>query len=82
MAGTSLAVTCLVKSKGRFTSWTIKSDHGRWSFAMVQLDGPIFTDRFLKKNKIIKSLGPSLSVNRMWINRNDHASKSECVDFF
>ena len=36
---------------------------------------------FLKKS-ITKPLGPSLGVNRMWTKRNDHATKSECVDFF
>ena len=30
----------------------------------------------------LKPLGPSLGVNRMWTKRNDHAPKSECVDFF
>lgn len=28
-----------VSTEGRFTAWTMKSDHGRWSFDMVQLDG-------------------------------------------
>jgi len=27
-------------------------------------------------------LGPSLGVNRMWTKKNDHAPKSECVEFF
>jgi hypothetical protein len=26
-------------------------------------------------------VGPSLGVNKMWIKRNDHAPKSECVDY-
>jgi hypothetical protein len=26
--------------KGRFTPWIMKSDHGRWPFSMVRLDGP------------------------------------------
>ena len=37
---------------------------------------------FFKKNQFAKPLGPSLGVNRMWIERNDHAPKSECADFF
>ena len=63
--------------EGPFTPWTMKSDHGRWPFSMVQL--PWFD--FLK-NQLTKSLGPSLGVNQMWTKRNDHAPKSECVLMF
>jgi hypothetical protein len=66
-------------NKGRCTSWTMKSDHGRWSYSMVPLHGPTCMIYFFFKN--IKLLGPSLGVNQMWIERNDHAPKSECVDF-
>jgi hypothetical protein len=48
-------------------------DLGRWLFPMVW---------FLKVNQILKFLGPSLGVKQMWIKRNDHAPKNECVDFF
>ena len=34
------------------------------------------------KNQFTKSLDPSVGVNRIWINMNDHASKSECFNFF
>ena len=30
---------------------------------------------------IYKALGPSLGVKQMWTKRNDHAPKSECVDW-
>ena len=33
-------------------------------------------------NQVTKPLGPSLGVNRMWTQSNDHARKSECSDFF
>ena len=42
--------------------------------------GPTFMVSFLKKS-IYKVYGPSLSVNRMWIKRNDHAQNTECVGF-
>jgi hypothetical protein len=35
--------------KGGFTPWTMKSDHGRWPFSMVRLDGPTFMVGFHKK---------------------------------
>ena len=44
---------------------------------MVQLPWPN-----LLTNQFIRPLGPSLGVNRTWTKRNDHAPKSECVDFF
>ena len=37
---------------------------------------------WLLKNIVLKALGPSLGVNRMWTKKNDHAPKSECADFF
>jgi hypothetical protein len=52
--------------QGRFTPWTMKSDHGRWPF----FHGPT------------KRLGPSLGVNRTCTKRNDHAPTSKCVDVF
>ena len=58
--------------EGRFTPWTMKSDHARWPYFMV---------RYLK-DQYTKSLGPSLGVNRLWTKMNDHAPKSECADFF
>ena len=67
--------------KGRFTLWTMKSDHGRGFFSMVRVHAPTFMVRLLKKS-VLKALGPSLGVNRMWTKKNDHASKSECADFF
>ena len=44
---------------------------------MVQLSWSNFL-----KNQFTKPLGPSLGLSRMWTKRNDHAPKSECVDFF
>ena len=41
-----------------------------------------FNDPNSVKSQFTKSLGPSLGVNCMWTKRNDHAPKSECVDFF
>ena len=68
-------------SKCRFTPWTMKSHHGRWPFPwsnwMVQPHGPISY-----KKQFTKPLGPSPCVNQMWIKRNDHAPKCECVIFF
>ena len=46
---------------------------------MVQLP---WSDFFKKKIQFTKYLGLSLGVNRMWAQRNDHASKRECVDSF
>ena len=43
-----------------FMLWTIKSDHERWQFLMVQLS--LFD--FLKY-QFTKLLGPSLGVNQM-----------------
>ena len=63
--------------KGWFTPWTMKSDHGRQHFSMVQL--PLYD--FWKK-QFTKPLGPSLGVNQMWTKRKNHAPKSECADFF
>jgi hypothetical protein len=49
-----------------------------WSDLVVQLPWV----QFLKNNQFTKFLGPSLVVNQMWTKRNDHAPKSDCVDFF
>jgi hypothetical protein len=58
----------------------MKSDHGRWPFFMVQLDGSTFMVRF-SKYQFIKSLGPSLGVNWMWTKKNDHAQKVDVLIF-
>ena len=59
------AMNCLVVqstlSKGRFTLWTMKSDHGRWPFSMVRVHGPTSKVRLLKKNSF-ESLGPLTKV--------------------
>ena len=55
----------------------MKSDHERWPFSMVQLHVLISS-----KKSFPKAFGPSLGLNRMWIKRNDHAPKNECVDLF
>ena len=54
----------------------MEDDLSPWSDSMIQLSWSDFL-----KNKFIKPLGPSLSVNQMWIKKNDHAPKSACVDF-
>ena len=56
-------------------------DHGRGPFPMVRVHGPTSMVQLLK-TLVLKALGPSLGVNRMWTKKNDHAPKSECVDFF
>ena len=71
----------LALSKGWFTLWTIKSDHGRGPFLMVWVHGPTSMVRLLRK-LVLKALGPLLCVNQMWTKKNDHAPKSKCVDFF
>ena len=48
--------------EGWFTLWTMKLDHGRGPFSMVQVHGPTFMVRLLKKT-VLKALGPSLGVN-------------------
>ena len=50
-------------------------------YSMVRVHGPTFIIR-LHIKIVLKALGPSLGVNRMWTKKNDHAPKSECVDFF
>ena len=68
-------------SKGQFTPWTMKSDHGRWPFSMVRLGGPISMVRFLKKS-IYKAFG---SLTRCKPNVDQEVwpcTKSDCVDFF
>ena len=44
-------------------------------------DGLFPWSNFFPKIKIRKPLGPSVGVNQMWTQRNDHASNSDCVDF-
>ena len=51
----------------RFTPWTMKSDHGRYNF-------------FHEKPNL-QRFSASLGVSWMRTKRNDHAPKSECVDF-
>jgi hypothetical protein len=67
-------------TKGRFTLHTMKSDHGRWPLSMVRVYGLTFVVR-LHKKLVLRALGPSLGVNRMWTKKSDHAPKSEGVDF-
>jgi hypothetical protein len=50
-----------------------------WSRIMEE--GPFQWSDFLK-NLVLKVLGLSLGTNRMWTKKNDHAPKSECVDFY
>ena len=52
-------------------------DHEVRPGKMVFFHGPDFLT-----NHFIKSLGPSLGVNWLWIKKNGHAPKSECVDYF
>ena len=59
----------------------MKSDHGRWPFSFVRLDGPTYMLRFLKKS-IYKAFGPLTGWKANVGQKNDHAPKSECVDFF
>ena len=69
-------------SNGRFTPWTMESDHGRWPFPMVWLSRSYFYYYLLLFFKqCTKSLGPPLGVNRMWIKRNDHAQKLNVLIF-
>ena len=56
-------------------------DHGRGPFSMVRVHGTTSMVRLLKKI-VLKALGPSLGVNRMWTKKNDHAPKSAWADFF
>ena len=66
---TMLALLVQARAQGPLV-YTV--DHGKWPFPMVQL---------LKKTTTYKAFGPSLSINRVWTARNDHAPKSKCVDF-
>ena len=61
----------LICTKGYFTPWTMKSDHGRWPF-------PGFN--FLK-NRFTKPLDTSLGVTQMWIKRTDHAPEVKVLIF-
>ena len=56
---------------------TMENNFFPWSDLMVQLAW----FNILKK-LIYKAFGPSLGVDRMWTKKNDHAPKSECVEFF
>ena len=56
-------------------------DHEVGPRKMVFFNGPKFMVQLLKKS-VLKALGPSLGVNQMWIKKDDHASKSECANFF
>jgi hypothetical protein len=68
-------------SKGRFTLRTMKSDHGRWTLSMVRVHGLTSMVR-LHKKLVLRVLGPSLGVNRMWTKKSDHAPKIEGAHFF
>ena len=59
----------------------MKSEHGGWPLLMVRFHGSTSMVRLLEKS-VLKALGPSLGVNRMWTKKNDLAPKSECVVFF
>ena len=48
---------------------------------MVRVHGPTSMVR-LHKILVLRALGPSLGVNRMWTKKSDHAPKSEGVDYF
>jgi hypothetical protein len=68
-------------SKGRFTLRTMKLDHGRWTLSMVRVHGLTSMVR-LHKKLVLRVLGPSLGVNRMWTKKSDHAPKIEGAHFF
>ena len=57
--------------------------YGPWSRTMEEglFQWSKFMVRLLEKY-VLKALGPSLGVNQVWTKKNDHASESECVDFF
>jgi hypothetical protein len=73
-------LTTQKKIEGRFTLWTVKSDHGRWPLSMIQVHVPTFMVQ-LHKKLVLRALGPSPSVKRMWTRKNDHAPKNELADF-
>ena len=56
-------------------------DHevGPWKMAFV--NGPRSWSDFPTEKLVLRALGPSLGVNRMWTKKNDHAPKSERADF-
>ena len=58
-------------TQGRFTPWTVKSNHGIWPFPWSDFLRNLFTP----------PLGPSLAVNSIWTKRNDHAPKNDCAGF-
>ena len=53
---------------------------GKWLLSMVRVHGRTFVTWLLEK-LVLRVLGPSLGVNRMWTKKNDHAPKSEGVGF-
>ena len=69
----------LLLTKGRFTRWTMKSNHGRWPFCMVQLDGPTSMVWFLKK-LIYKAFGPFTRYKSNVDQEEWPCTKSKCVD--
>ena len=71
----------IVVHKGRCTPWTMKSDHGRWHFVMVQLDGPTSMVQYLDTS-IYKVFGPLNRCKQVWTKWNDHAPKCKCVYFY
>ena len=62
--------------------YTMEHEVGPWMMAFSH--GPTSMVWFLIIIIIIitESLGPSLGINWMWTKRNDHAPRTECVDFF
>ena len=70
----------LLFTKGQFTSCTMKSNHEKCPFPWSNLTVQHPWSHFLK-NQFTKSLCPSLGVNQMWTERNDHASKVNVLIF-
>ena len=68
-------------TKGWFTLWTMKSDHGRWCLSMVRVHGTTSMVQ-LHKKLVLRAMGPSLGVNQMWTKKKDHGAKSGGGDFF
>jgi hypothetical protein len=56
-------------------------DHEVRPFKMAFVNGPTSMVRLLKK-LVLKALGPSVGVNRMWTKKNYHAPKSDCGLFY
>ena len=59
--------------------YTTDHEVGPWKMAFVKWFE--FMAR-LHQNLVLRALGPSLGVNRMWIKKSDHAPKYEGVNFF